>query len=143
MMRYLLTLICIAYSVIVSGQLRFAAGEVGPDTLNANETLYQYIGGTSWETATQFDKPGELVILVQADSLSGNVGGTISVEFCLDDACVLAYTAGSLAISGSSSQQLRIKDTNFAEQKVRVKAVATADVQALKYQTTYTFKRAN
>ena len=140
-MKSTLILFFLTIALSASAQFRFASGEVGPDTLNASETLYHYIGGTSWATARQFEYPGEFVILVQSDSLSGATAATITVEYCLDDACTLTYTAGTLTANGAASQQLRVEDLNLIEQKIRVKGVATSGVQATKFQTTWAFKR--
>lgn len=136
-----ISIFCIA-SFTVNGQ-RATFGASDPDTLNASETIYQYIGDTStvWASALEIEYPAELVILVQSDSLSGATAATITVEYCLDNDCTLTYTAGTLTANGAASQQLRVEDLNFVEQKIRVKGVATSGTQETKFQTAWAIKR--
>ena len=144
MRKLLFSLIAIcafAFTSDVSAQAPLLyTGEMGPDTVNASETIYHNPNGTSFATSRRFKDLGALEVLVKSDSLSGatNVAYTLQTSYDLDG--TLWYDAATLTGNGASAQYLRYEDTEFIPTWWRIKAVGTG-TQATKFQTVYAFKR--
>lgn len=137
----LLTFAGILATTNINAQSLLYTGEMGPDTLNASETIYQYPNGTSVSTSRRFTALGALEILVRVDSLSGATGGTMTLQTCNDLNCDEWYDAGTLTINGSTTQYYRFEDTLFVPTRFRLKYVAPGGTQATKVKATYSFKK--
>jgi hypothetical protein len=142
MRKFLFSLFAIAsFAVTMSAQAPLLyTGEMGPDTVNASETIYHYPNGTSFATARRFKDLGALEVLVKSDSLSGatNVAYTLQTSYDVDG--TLWYDAATLTGNGAAAQYLRYEDTEFIPTWWRIEAVGTG-TQATKFQTVYAFKR--
>lgn len=142
MRKFLFSLFAmLAFAVTMSAQAPLLyTGEMGPDTVNASETIYHYPNGTSFATARRFKDLGALEVLVRSDSLSGstNVAYTLQTSYDVDG--TLWYDAATLTGNGATTQYLRYEDTEFIPTWWRIKAVGTG-TQATKFQTVYAFKR--
>jgi hypothetical protein len=142
MMKFLFSLFAMmAFAVATSAQAPLLyTGEMGPDTVNASETIYHYPNSTSFATARRFKDLGALEVLVRSDSLSGstNVAYTLQTSYDVDG--TLWYDAATLTGNGATTQYLRYEDTEFIPTWWRIKAVGTG-TQATKFQTVYAFKR--
>lgn len=140
-MKSIFVILSFLFALNLNAQFRSEFSELQIDTIGASDTIYHYVGGTSWATARSFIYPSELVVLVQTDSLSGATGATILVQYCIDDDCSVLYNAGTLTVNGAASQQLRVEDLNFIEQKARVRCISPSGTQATKIQTVWAVKR--
>lgn len=120
-------------------------GEIGPDTLNASETIYHYPSAsstvaTSVSNARRFRDLGDLEILVRSDSLSGATNGVATFQVSYDLAGTLWYDVGTLTINGATAQYYHVEDELFNPTWWRMKFVGTG-TQATKIQTVYSFKK--
>ena len=137
---FFLTLFSALYFVS-NAQFYGRQGEVGPDTLTNQDTVYHYIGGTSCATASDLRELGSLEILVRTDSLSGATGATLLFQYAYDDDCTFWYDAGTATINGAAAQYSRHEDTEFTARKARVRVISPSSTQSTKVQTVYSFKK--
>ena len=118
-------------------------GEMGPDTVNASETIYHYPNGTSFATARRFKDLGALEVLVRFDSLSGATNVDVTLQYSYDIDGTLWYDVSTSNLTSGSNtlgRFFRVEDADLTATWWRVKAVGTG-VQGTKFQTVYAFKR--
>jgi|GEM_PF-5010493 len=119
------------------------AGTMGPDTVNASETIYHYPGGTSFATARRFRDLGALEVLVQLDSLSGATNVDVTVQYSYDILGTLWYDASTTSLNAGSNtlgRFVRLEDADLTATWARIKAVGTG-VQATRFRSSYAFKK--
>lgn len=142
-MKNFLIAIITLFAFSANAQFKSEFRLTDPDTSAQSETNYIYIGGTSWATATAFVDPGELLIVVQTDSLSGATDGTVTIEGACDtDGTIVSPALGSLTTNGAASQFLVFEDLNAVYLKYRIKIVNESGTQSNKTQAAWAFKRA-
>lgn len=125
----------------IAAQPLLYAGEMGPDTVNASETIYHYPNGTSFATSRRFRDLGQFEYAIQSDSLSGATDVAVTVQYAYDLAGTVWYDAYTHTSNGATSQVFRNEDSALGATWVRFKYVAPAGTQATKVQTTYAFKK--
>ena len=148
MRKLLFSLIAIcafAFTSDVSAQAPLLyTGEMGPDTVNASETIYHYPNGTSFATSRRFTQLGDLEVYVQSDSLTGATAVTYTLQAALDLAGTSWATVDTETGNGATSQVLVFDtdpfDHGFIPTWWRIKATSTG-TQTTKFRTTYAFKK--
>lgn len=135
--------ICLTVQNTVHAQSLLYTGYMGPDTVNAAETIYHYPNGTSFATARRFRELGDLEVTVQLDSLSGATNVDLTLQAAYDIAGTIWYDVGTANLTSGSNTTGRfyhVEDTLFGGTWWRIKAVGTG-VQATKFRTVYSFKK--
>jgi hypothetical protein len=127
-------------STEVSAQPLLYASEMGPDTINASETVYHYPSGTSFATARRLRDLGNFEYAIQSDSLSGATNVAVTVQYAYDLAGTVWYDAYTHTSNGATQQIFRNEDSGLGATWVRFKFVGTG-TQATRVQTTYAFKK--
>lgn len=145
MRKFLFSLFAmLAFAVTMSAQAPLLyTGEMGPDTVNAAETIYHYPNGTSFATARRFKDLGDLEVCVRFDSISGATNVDVTLQYAYDLAGTVWYDASTTNLTSGSNtngRYLRVEDADFGATWWRVKAVGTG-TQATNFQTVYAFKR--
>lgn len=119
------------------------AGEMGPDTVNAAETIYHYPGGTSFATARRFKDLGALEIVSRLDSLTGTTNVVATLQYAYDLDGTVWYDAVTTDLTNGSNtlgRFVKTEDTELTATWVRVRYVGSG-TQATKAQTVYAFKK--
>lgn len=124
-------------------------GEMGPDTINASETITHWPNGTSFATARRFRDLGPLSITCKLDSLSGTPNVT-SILWIADDLAgtiwmpIDTVTTTNMGPAHSKTFQF---DTFNVDDDSDMKATwfkithTGTGTQAVKDQDTYAFKK--
>lgn len=122
-------------------------GEMGPDTVNASETITHWPNGTSFGTARRFRDLGAMNITVKLDSLSGTPNVT-SILWVADDLAGTIWlpvdTVTSVLMGTTKTFQF---DTYNIDDDSDMKSTwfkithAGTGTQAVKAQDTYAFKK--
>lgn len=124
-------------------------GEMGPDTVNASETITHYPNGTSFATARRFKDLGDMAIAVKLDSLSGtpNVKSYLDVSYDLAGTFWVPVDTVTSVLMGTTKtfqfDQFKTDDNlddTFAPTWFRIRHVGTG-TQAVKVQDIYCFKK--
>jgi len=145
-MKYLISLLFLLTTLVTKAQVQYREG-YDIDTLDNTETIYLRPGGTSAATspatdalATDFKEFGALEVNIWTDSLSGSNAGTVILQGCYDDACVVTYDIASLTLNGAAQQVSRTEDSEFSFRKFRVKCTGTGTMST-KIRVGYVWKR--
>lgn len=140
-MKYILSLfILIAFALQSNAQVQYREGYM-IDTLTNAETSYLYPGdAVSAASAGDFKEWGALELVIISDSLSGSTAGTVTLQYCYDDACTYTYDAATLTLNGATQQVSRTEDTEFNARKFRLKSVTTG-TQSTHIRVAYSWKR--
>lgn len=138
-----------ASSVIdtVDAQTLLYTGEMGPDTVNASETITHWPNGTSFATARRFTVPGDMIISCKLDSLSGTPN-VKSILWVADDLAgtiwVPVDTVTSVLMGATKTFQFdtwNVDDSKlFKATWFKITHTGTG-TQAVKAQDTYAFKK--
>ena len=145
-----LSLIAFAITNEVNAQAPLLyTGEMGPDTVNASETITHWPNGTSFATARRFKDLGDLSITCKLDSLSGTPN-VVSTLWVADDLAgtiwkaVDTVTSTNLGTAHTKTFQFDCynneSDVAFRATWFKITHVGTG-TQGTKAQDTYAFKK--
>src|SRR6186713_3207489 len=122
-MKYLLSLIALLF---ISLGVNAQAENENLDTLNSGETVYYYPNdAASIALSRDFKTGGNLLIMIQSDSLSGATGVATVIQYANEDASLwFTQASGTLTSNGAASQTLIFEDAVFGASKWRIRSVA-------------------
>lgn len=124
-------------------------GEMGPDTVNASETITHWPNGTSFATARRFKDVGNLSVTCKLDSLSGTPNVTTTLWLAEDLAGTIWKPVDTVSTTnmGPAHSKTFQFDCFNNESDVLLKATwfkithVGSGTQGVKAQDTYAFKR--
>jgi hypothetical protein len=124
----------------LSAQVQYREGYAIDTFVNSTVEYIYPNDAASAGAAVDFKELGTLEVVIVTDSLSGSTAGTVTLQYCYDDACTYTYDAATLTVNGATQQVSRTEDTDFTPRKWRVK-LAGSGTQTTKCQVYHTFKR--
>jgi len=137
-MKYILSLIALLF---ISLGVNAQAENENLDTLNSGETVYYYPNDAATiALARDFKTGGNLLIMIQSDSLSGATDVVTVIQYANEDASLwFTQASGTLTSNGAASQTLIFEDAVFGASKWRIRSVANG-TQATKISTSWRYK---